>query len=101
MLVIADLRAVLRAPCRSRRTGTLVTAGVGKPTDEDLASLVDLAEAGSYRAVRDRTYGLDDIVEAHRYVDTRRKRGNVVLRIAADEPVPATTSIENQRAAVS
>jgi len=31
--------------------------------------------------VIDRTYDLDEIVEAHRYVDTGRKRGNVVLRI--------------------
>jgi NADPH:quinone reductase-like Zn-dependent oxidoreductase len=83
LLVVTDLRGLLRAPLRRRRTGKLVTADVGKPTAEDLAFLVELAEAGRYRAVRDRTFDLDEIAEAHRFVDTGRKRGNVVLRIAA------------------
>jgi NADPH:quinone reductase-like Zn-dependent oxidoreductase len=81
LLVIADLRGILRAPWRSRRSGKRVTADVGTPTAEDLAVLVDLAEAGRYRAVRDRTFDLADIAEAHRFVDTGRKRGNVVVRI--------------------
>ena len=83
LLVITDLRGLLLAPLRRRRTGKLVTADVGKPTAEDLAFLADLAEAGHYRVVRDRTYDLDDIAAAHRYVDTGHKRGNVVLRIPA------------------
>jgi NADPH:quinone reductase-like Zn-dependent oxidoreductase len=98
LLVITDLRGLLLAPLRSRRTGHLVTADVGKPTAEDLAYLVDLAEAGSFQAVRDRTYDLADIAEAHRYVDTGRKRGNVIVRIpgAAAEPhqPSSTTSTE-------
>lgn len=40
-------------------------------------------EAGRYKAVIDRVYPLDEIVEAHRYVDSGRKRGNVVLSISA------------------
>jgi NADPH:quinone reductase-like Zn-dependent oxidoreductase len=36
---------------------------------------------GTYRAVVDRYYGFDQIVEAHRYVDTGRKRGSVVVRM--------------------
>jgi hypothetical protein len=56
LLVITDLPGVLLAPVCSRRTGHLVTADVGEPTAEDLAHLVDLAEAGRYRTVRDRTY---------------------------------------------
>jgi NADPH:quinone reductase-like Zn-dependent oxidoreductase len=83
LLVVTDLLGLLRAPLRRRRTGKLVTADVGKPTAEDLAFLVELAEAGRYRAVRDRTFDLDEIAEAHRFVDTGRKRGNVVLRIGA------------------
>ncbi|WP_242616292.1 zinc-binding dehydrogenase [Microterricola gilva] len=43
-------------------------------------------ESGRFRAVIDRSYDLSDIVEAHRYVDTGRKRGNVVLRVAAAGP---------------
>ncbi len=84
LLVISDLGGILRAPARSRKTGKLVTAGVRKPTAQGLAALVDLAEAGHYRAVRDRTYEFADIVDAHRLVDTGRKRGNVVVRICDD-----------------
>jgi NADPH:quinone reductase-like Zn-dependent oxidoreductase len=101
LLVITDLPGLLRAPLRSRRTGHLVTASPGKGTAEDLAALVDLAEAGSFRAVRDRTYDLADIAEAHRYVDTGRKRGNVVVRIAAAEPGRAAPFTETSRRASS
>ena len=92
LLVITDLRGLLLAPLRRRRTGHLVTADVGTPTVEDLTFLVQLAEAGAYRAVRDRTYDLADIAEAHRYVDTGRKRGNVVLRLTGEEPAPSATA---------
>ena len=39
-------------------------------------------EAGKYRPVIDRTYALEEIVEAARYVESGRKTGNVVLRVA-------------------
>jgi NADPH:quinone reductase-like Zn-dependent oxidoreductase len=101
LLVITDLPGLLRAPLRSRRTGHVVTASPGKGTAEDLAALVDLAEAGSFRAVRDRTYDLADIAEAHRYVDTGRKRGNVVVRIGAVEPGRAAPFTQASRRASS
>jgi NADPH:quinone reductase-like Zn-dependent oxidoreductase len=102
LLVIADLRAVLRAPGRSRRTGKRLTTSGGKPTAEDLAALVDLAETGHFRAVRARTFELADIAEAHRFVDTGRKRGNVVVRIAADDLERAPSAAEkNMREASS
>ena len=47
-----------------------------------MRELVALAEEGAIRPVIDRIYDLDDIVEAHRYVDTGRKRGSVVVRVA-------------------
>jgi len=48
----------------------------------DVVFLRELMEAGEYRAVIDRQYPLDDVVEAARYVETQQKVGNVVLRIA-------------------
>ncbi len=48
---------------------------------EDLVLLGDLATKGEIRPVIDRRYPLDDIVEAHRYVDNGHKRGNVVVAV--------------------
>lgn len=79
--VICDLPGMLRSRGQTRRSGKLVAWDVGKPGAAELAQIVSLAAVGHYRPVIDRTYDLADIVEAHRYVDTGRKRGNVVLRI--------------------
>ena len=73
---------MLRAPRDRKRSGKLVTFAGAPVTGDDLASIVRLAESGEYRPVVDRTYDLAEVVDAHRYVDTGRKRGNVVLHIA-------------------
>ena len=51
----------------------------------DLELLRDQIDAGKLRTVIDRTYRLEEIVEAHRYVDTGRKRGNVVVRVVDED----------------
>lgn len=48
---------------------------------EQLELLRELFEKGMYKATIDRTYSMDQVIDAHRYVDTGRKKGNVVLRI--------------------
>jgi NADPH:quinone reductase-like Zn-dependent oxidoreductase len=55
--------------------------GVAKYTKRDVLLLKELIEAGKYRAVIDRTYPLDDVVEATAYVETQQKTGNVVLTL--------------------
>jgi NADPH:quinone reductase-like Zn-dependent oxidoreductase len=57
--------------------------GIARYQKKDLLFLKDLIEAGEYRAVIDRTYPLEEVIEATRYVETEQKTGNVVLRLAA------------------
>jgi NADPH:quinone reductase-like Zn-dependent oxidoreductase len=56
--------------------------GIGTYQKEDLLLVNELIQKGEYRPVIDRTYPLEEIVEASRYVETHQKTGNVVLRIA-------------------
>jgi NADPH:quinone reductase-like Zn-dependent oxidoreductase len=56
---------------------------IPKYTKENVVLLSELLEAEDYRPVIDRTYRLEDVVEASRYVETGQKTGNVVLTVTA------------------
>jgi NADPH:quinone reductase-like Zn-dependent oxidoreductase len=75
------LLAVVTRFAGSRRA----TVGLGRYRKEDLLLVKGLVEAGKYRPIIDRTYALDEIVEATGYVESGRKTGNVVIRIATEE----------------
>jgi NADPH:quinone reductase-like Zn-dependent oxidoreductase len=57
------------------------TVGMGRYRKEDLLLVKELVDEGKYRPVIDRTYRLDEIVEAARYVESGQKTGNVVLQV--------------------
>lgn len=83
--VLGSLLELLRAPWVSMTSGKKVIAGPAAERAEDLRFLAKLAEAEQFKPVIDRRYPFEQIVEAHRYVDTGRKKGNVVIALEHDD----------------
>lgn len=81
LLVIAGLPEMLSALWTSMTCSKKIIAGPTSGGAEELRFLADLAEKGQFRPVIDRRYPFEQIVEAHRYVDTGRKRGNVIITL--------------------
>jgi NADPH:quinone reductase-like Zn-dependent oxidoreductase len=81
LVVLGGLLELLLSPLRSMTSGKKVIAGVAPERAEDLRFLADLAQAGKFKPVIDRRYPLERIADAHRYVDTGRKRGNVIITL--------------------
>ena len=61
---------------------------IPKYTQDKVETLAALVESSDFRAVIDRTYPLDEIVEATRYVETEQKVGNVLIDVFGDPVRP-------------
>lgn len=67
-----------------KEDGSYVTVGgldVAKEAQSDMKRLADMFDEGQLKAVIDKTFSFDEMVEAHRYVDTGHKKGNVVVTV--------------------
>jgi NADPH:quinone reductase-like Zn-dependent oxidoreductase len=81
LLVLGGLPSLLQIPWVAMTGNRRIIAGAASGSGKDLQFLAGLAEAGQFKPVIDRCYPFEQITEAHRYVDTGRKKGNVVVTL--------------------
>lgn len=83
LAVLNSFGELVSAPWINMRSRQRVVVGPAAERAEDMAVLAELAAAGRYKPVIDAVIPFDQIVEAHRRVESGRKRGSVVVSMPA------------------
>ncbi len=82
LLILAGLPELLMAPWQTMTSGKKVIAGPAAERPEYVQQLAELALAGKFIPVIDRSYPFEQMAEAHRYVDRGHKKGSVVVTLS-------------------
>ncbi|MHA2045647.1 MAG: NAD(P)-dependent alcohol dehydrogenase [Candidatus Thorarchaeota archaeon] len=81
LFATSGLPRMFRSFLLNRRGSKKSVSGLLEETTEDLIFLRELIEAGKLKVVIDRTYPLEQAAEAHRYVESGKKKGNVIITL--------------------
>jgi NADPH:quinone reductase-like Zn-dependent oxidoreductase len=81
LLVLCGLPDLLQIPWVAMTSSHKIVAGPAAGRAADLRFLAAIARAGQFKPVIDRCFPFERIAEAHRYVDTGRKKGNVTISL--------------------
>ncbi len=85
LLVLSRLPDMLQVPWISLTSSKKIISAPASNQADDLRFLAELAQAGEFRPVIGRRYPFERIAEAHHYVDTGHKKGNVAIILEHDD----------------